>query len=177
MVKKIVASKGIYKDKLWTFYQCITYNFDRNGQIIGEPNFSEEEIMTISESPRDFLNQRQRPELMSISQIDEYIWRLSRSGASTVIRNLKIDLYQRYTVPFTSLAIIILGLPFSLIVKKRAAGLSSIGICILVGFMYYIMDAVSIALGRSGLLMPLVAASLSLLIALVTGLYLILRLP
>jgi len=43
--------------------------------------------------------------------------------------------------------------------------------------MYYIMDAVSIALGRSGLLMPLVAASFSLTIALVTGLYLILRLP
>ncbi|HTZ11110.1 MAG TPA: LptF/LptG family permease, partial [Candidatus Margulisiibacteriota bacterium] len=71
----------------------------------------------------------------------------------------------------------ILGLPFSLMVKKRAAGLSSFGICILVGFMYYIVDAVSIALGRSGMLMPLVAASSSLLIALVTGIYLILRLP
>jgi lipopolysaccharide export system permease protein len=133
--------------------------------------------MAISETPQDFLNQRQRPELMSISQIDEYIWKLSRSGATKVIRNLKLDLYQRYTSPFTSLVIIILGLPFSLIVKKRATALSSIGICILVGFLYYVMDAVSIALGRSGVLAPLIAVSLSHIIALVTGLYLIASLP
>ena len=177
LTKKIVANKGVYKNKLWKFYQCITYDFDRNGQILQEPRYLEEEIMTIPETPSDFINQRQRPDFMTISQIEDYIWRLSKSGASTVIRNLKVDLYQRFTSPFTSMIIILLGVPFSLIIRKRATGLSSIGLSITVGFLYYILDAVSIALGKSGILMPILAASLSHIVALLSGLYMISILP
>jgi lipopolysaccharide export system permease protein len=177
ITKKIVANKGVYKGELWRFHQCITYDFDRNGQVLKEPLYSEEEIMTIPETPRDFLNQRQRPDLMTIAQIDDYLWKLSRSGSTGVIRNLKVELYQRFTSPFTSLIIILLGVPFSLILKRRATGLSSIGLSIMVGFLYYILDAISIALGRGGILTPLLAVSLSHIVALVSGLYLIATLP
>jgi len=175
--KKIAANKGVYTDGLWKFYRCITYNFDQNGQILQEPQYSEEEIMIIPETPQDFINQRQRPDFMSIAQLEDYIWKLSRSGASTVIRGLKLDLYQRFTSPFTSLIIILLGIPFSLIMRRRATGLSSIGISIMVGFLYYILEAVSIALGRGGILPPMLAASLSHIIALLFGLHLIDTLP
>lgn len=177
ITKKIVANKGDYKDHLWKFYQCITYDFDRNGQILQEPRYFEEEIMTITETPRDFVNQRQRTEFMTIAQIDNYIWKLSKSGASTVIRNLKVDLYQRFSSPFTSVIIILLGIPFSLIMKRRATGLSSIGLSLVVGFLYYILDAISIALGKGGLFMPILAASLSHIVALFSSLYLIAALP
>jgi lipopolysaccharide export system permease protein len=177
LVRKIVANKGIYEDGLWRFSQSITYNFDKNGQIIDEPLYLEEEIMTIQEAPQDFLAQRQRPEYMTINQLDNYIWKLSKSGASTVIRNLKIDYYQKFASPFTSLIIILLGIPFSLIMKKRATGLSSIGFAIILGFFYYILDAVCIALGRGGIMPPLLAASSAHLIALGSSLYLINRLP
>ncbi|MFA5096545.1 MAG: LptF/LptG family permease, partial [Candidatus Omnitrophota bacterium] len=52
LTSKIVANKGVYEDGLWRFYQAITYNFDPNGQIVDEPQYLEEEIMTISETPR-----------------------------------------------------------------------------------------------------------------------------
>ncbi len=173
LVKKIVASKGVYEERLWKFYNSITYNFDDNGQIIDEPIYMEEEIMTIPEGPKDFLAQRQRPESMTISQLDTYIWKLSKSGATNVIRNLKIDLYQKFTSPFTSLIIILLGIPFSLMMHKRASGLSSIGISIMVGFLYYILDAVCIAIGRGGAIPPLATATLSHIIALSFSLYFI----
>lgn len=152
LIRKIVANKGIYEDGLWKFYQSITYNFDQNGQIAEEPLYFEEEIMPITETPNDFLAQRQRPEYMTINQLDNYIWKLSRSGATTVIRNLRIDLYQKFTSPFTSLIIVLLGIPFSLMMQKRATGLSSIGFSIMVGFLYYILDAVCIAIGRGGII-------------------------
>jgi lipopolysaccharide export system permease protein len=114
---------------------------------------------------------------MSIAQLDDYIWRLSRSGASTLIRNLRLDLYQRFTSPFTSLIIILLGIPFSLIMRRKATGLSSIGVSILVGFLYYILDAVCVALGKGGVLMPALSASLSHIIALSFSLYMINDLP
>lgn len=177
IIKKIVANKGVYNDGLWRFYQCITYNFDKNGQILEQPQYFEEEIMAIPETPHDFMSQRQHPDSMSIIQLDDYIWKLSKSGASGVIRNLKLELYQRFFSPFTSLFIILLGIPFSLMMKKRSTGLSSIGLSIMVGFLYYILDAVSIALGMGGLLMPIVAASLSHIAIFIFSLYLISSLP
>lgn len=177
IVKKIVATRGAYKDGLWRFYQCITYNFDENGQMKQEPQYLAEEIMSIPETPHDFLTQRQHPEIMTIAQLDDYIWKLSNSGATTVIRNLKVDLYQRFTAPFTSLIIILLGIPFALRMKKRATGLSSLGISIMVGFLYFVLSAVSIALGKVGFLIPILSASLSHIVALLLSLYLISALP
>ncbi|MFA5063037.1 MAG: LptF/LptG family permease [Candidatus Omnitrophota bacterium] len=177
LTRKIVANKGTYEEGIWKFYQSITYDFDRNGQIVNEPLYLEEEIMTIPEAPNDFLAQRQKPEFMTISQLDNYIWKMSRSGATTVIRNLKVDLYQKFTAPFTSLIIILLGIPFSLIMQKRASGLSSIGISIMVGFIYYILDAVCVAIGKGGFLPPFLAVSLAHIIALTFSISFIRRLP
>lgn len=177
ITRKIVANRGVYKDKRWKFYQCITYNFDENGQIIEEPVYLEEEAMDIPEGPRDFINQRQRVDFMTIAQLSDYIRKLSKSGASTVIRNLKLELYQRFTSPFTNLLIIMVGIPFALIIRKRATGLSSIGISIMVGFLYYILDAISIALGMGGILTPVLSASLSHISVLVFSTYLIAKLP
>jgi len=177
LIRKIVANKGVYQEGLWRFYQAITYNFDKNGQIIEEPLYLEEEIMPISETPHDFISQRQRLDFMTIAQLEDYIWKLSRSGATTVIRNLKVRLYQRYASPFTNLVIVLLGIPFSLIMRRRATGISSIGVSILVGFLYYILEAVSIAFGMGGVLPPVLAATTSHIIALVFSLYLINSLP
>lgn len=177
LTRKIVANKGVYEDGLWKFYQSITYDFDRNGQIIEEPQYLEEEIMTIPETPKDFLTQMQKPEYMTINQLDNYIWKLSRSGATTVIRNLKIDLYQKFSSPFSSLIIILLGIPFSLMMHRRATGLSSIGISIIVGFLYYIFDAIGIALGRGGIIPPVLSASAVQIAAVAFSLWLINRLP
>lgn len=177
ITKKIVANKGIYRNGLWRFYQSITYNFDENGQIKGQPQYFEEEIMAIPETPKDFLSQRERPDFMTIAQLDDYIWKLSKSGATTVIRNLKIDLYQRFTSPLTSIIIILLGIPFAIRIKKRATGLSSLGTSIMVGFLYYVLNAISIALGKAGILMPILSASLAHIVGLVFAIYLIETLP
>ena len=177
IIKKIVANKGVYEDGLWKFYRSITYEFDKNSQIKGDVIYLEEEIMAIPETPHEFLTQRQRPDFMTIAELDNYIWKLSKSGATTVIRNLKVDLYQRYAMPLTNIMMILLGIPFSLMIKKRATGLSSIGLSIMVGFLYYVLNAISIALGKAGMLMPVMAASLSHILVLMTSLYLISSLP
>ena len=170
--KKIVATSGIYKDGLWHFYECITYFIDEDGRIRGEPSYFPEQLMDIIESPQDFLKQRQKPEFMSVAQLNDYILKLSKSKATKVIRNLKVDLYQRFFMPLTCLVILIVGIPFSLIMHKRATGLSSAGIAILIGFLYYVVNAVSLAFGKAGLFPPILAASLSHILFLSLGLYL-----
>lgn len=177
IIKKIVASKGVYAEGLWRFYQVITYDFDEDGQTKQEPQYLEEEIMAIPETPHEFLTQRQRPDYMTIAQLDDYIWKLSKSGATGVIRNLKVDLYERFTAPFTSVLIVLLGIPFALRMRKRATGLSSIGLSMMMGFFFYVANAVSIAFGKAGILMPILSASLAQIVAFLLSLYFIYSLP
>ncbi|MFH1440620.1 MAG: LptF/LptG family permease [Candidatus Omnitrophota bacterium] len=177
ITKKIVANKGVYTGGHWVFYQSITYEFDTYGQITTTPQYYEEEVMSIAENPEEFLAQRKSPDLMNISQLNEYIWKLSKSGATTVVRNLSVDLYQRYTMPLISLIIILLGIPCSLKIRRRATGISSIGIAIILAFSYYVLNAICIAFGKSGLLLPIISASLSHIIAICLSLYLIFELP
>ena len=167
----MVATSGKWEDGIWKFTDSITYNFDQDGQVIGEPTYFKEELMDIQETPMDFLKQRQHPEFMNIAQLNNYIFILSKSGAKTVIRNFKVDLYQRFTFPFTSLVIVVLGIPFALMIKKRASALSSVGISILLGFLYYVSSAVSLAFGKAGFLPPFLAASLAHMMFLGFGLY------
>lgn len=177
ILRKIWAEKGEFREGKWIFYRSFTYSFDANGQISQEPQFFDEEMMTFTEKPADFLTQQQQPELMSIAQLQEYIWRLSRSGATAVIRRFTIDLYQRFLSPFTSLLIILLSIPCALRVHRRAAGLSSLGLALALGFLYYILNAVSIALGNAGYLPAFAAASLVHVCVLGASLFLIATLP
>lgn len=171
--KKIVASEGMYKDGLWHFYECITYFFDVDGRLSEQPLYLAEQIMDIAETPQDFLKQMQRPEFMSAAQLNNYILKLSMSKAKGVIRNLEVDLYQRYFMPLSSVVILIAGIPFALLMRRRATGLSSLGIAIMVGFLYYVVNAVSIAFGKAGILPPILSASLSHILFLSLGFYFI----
>ncbi|MDD5348274.1 MAG: LptF/LptG family permease [Candidatus Omnitrophica bacterium] len=177
IIRKIVARKGVYQDGIWKFFQSITYIFDENGQLKVAPQFAEEEVAPITETPKDFITQRQSTDFMSLSQIEDYIWRLSKSGASAAIRSLKVDYYDRFTMPLTNLIIIILGIPFALRIRRKATGLSSFGISIAVGFIYYVLNAISLALGKAGILSPLLAVSISHLLVLLWSIYLIGTLP
>jgi lipopolysaccharide export system permease protein len=133
--------------------------------------------MTISETPKDFLTQRQRPDIMTTSQLQDYLWKLSKSGAKSVIKRIKVELYQRFALPFTNIVIILLGIPFALKMQKRATGIASLGISIIMGFLYYVLNAVSIALGMAGKLPPFLAAFLSHIIAFSFSIYMISKLP
>ena len=176
VIKKTFADRGVYKNGLWVFYKTITYNYGDN-EAMPEAEYREEEIMAIPETPEELLSQRQNPDFMDIKELDDYIWKLTKSGAVSVVQNFKVDFYARFFSPFTNIIIILLGIPFALKMKRRAGGLASVGLSIIVAFLYFVFDAVSIALGKSGILTPILAASLSHVIMLVFALILIMDLP
>ncbi|MFC1658197.1 LptF/LptG family permease [Candidatus Omnitrophota bacterium] len=171
--KKIIASYGIYKDGAWNFHECVTYFFDSQSRLKGEPVYVPVQLMDITESPTDFLKQRQKPQFMSVAQLNDYILKLSMGRAEAVVKSLKVDFYYRFLMPLTTLVILFVGIPFSLMMHRRATGLSSLGIAIMVGFLYYVVNAVSIAFGKAGLFPPLLSVLLSPLIFLMCSFILI----
>jgi len=161
--QKIVALKGVWTGIAWKFYQAQITTFDRDD--ITTPlkiKVYKEKLMDIKESPDDFLKQRLNVNSMNIRQLEDYIDRFSKSGAQKALNNMRVDLYQKIAYPFGNFVIVLVGLPFALMIRGRKGGaFIAIGMALLLGFLYYVANAVSIAFGKGGLLSPVLSAWLT----------------
>jgi len=177
IISKVIAEKAVWKDNHWTFYKCLIYDFYTDGEAKHEPYFFEEKQMDILESPKKLLQQKKRIELMNTTQLAEYISRISKSGAVEVVRDLKVDLYQKFASPLSCIVLIFLAIPFSFLTGRKHTGVNTFGIFIASSFLYYLSSVVGIALGKEAILIPFLAAWLAPLLFLGLSVYLIQRMP
>lgn len=150
VISKMYANKAYWKNNSWIAEQYLVYKFDKNNRVL-DSYYLENYKLDIEETPDDFLRQRQKIIYMNSRQLFNYISKLSGSGAETAIRYLWIDLYQKIFSQFACLIMIFIGLPCSIAIRRKAVGFSSIGISILVALLYYVLQAVSIALGKNNI--------------------------
>ena len=160
MKQKIVALKGAWTGIAWKFYQCQITTFSASD--INTPlkiKVYSEKLMDIKESPNDFLKQRLNVTSMNIRQLESYINRFSKSGAAKALNNMRVDLHQKIAYPFGNFVIVLIGLPFALMIRNRKGGaFVAIGVALVLGFLYYVTNAVALAFGKSGLLSPILSA-------------------
>jgi lipopolysaccharide export system permease protein len=173
IVEKIVAFKGVWTGIAWKFYNCqiTTYN-STLPNLPGEVKVYPEKLMDIKETPKEFLRQRRNIAAMNIRELNDYINRFSDSGALKAINDMKVDLFQKIALPLRNIVIVLAGLPFVLVTagKRKAATFTSIGIALIIGFLYYVLDAVGLALGKGGALSPWLSAFIAPATFLVIGL-------
>ncbi len=173
LVEKIVALKGVWTGIAWKFYNCqiTTYN-SALPNVPGEVKVYPEKLMDIKETPKDFVKQRLDVNAMNIKQLSSYINRFSGSGAIKTVNNLKVDLFEKIALPLRIIVIVLAGLPFALSSsgKRKAATFTSIGIALIIGFSYYVIDAVGLALGKGDGLPTWSCAFVAPLIFLIIGL-------
>lgn len=160
MRQKIVALKGVWTGIAWKFYQCQITTFSETD--INTPlkiKIYKEKLMDIKESPDDFLKQRLNVTSMNIRQLKSYIDRFSNSGAAKALNNLRVDLHQKIAYPFGNFVIVLIGLPFAMMIRSRkGSAFASIGVALILGFLYYVANALSLAFGKSGLFSPILSA-------------------
>jgi lipopolysaccharide export system permease protein len=160
MKQKITAFKGAWTGIAWKFYQCHITTFNQTD--ISSPlkiKVYKEKLMDIKESPEDFLKQKLNVNSMNIRQLKGYIDRFSKSGAQKALNNMRIDLHQKLAYPFGNFVIVLIGLPFALMIRSRkGSSFDALGIALILGFLYYITNAVSLAFGKSGALPPILSA-------------------
>jgi lipopolysaccharide export LptBFGC system permease protein LptF len=104
------------------------------------------------------------------------IKKLKKINADSKLSNLIIDSYNKVSDPFAHLFLAIGALPFALEIKKRKVALSALGIGFLFWFLYYYLASLSCALGKTGIILPLLApwvAPLFFLTVGITGLFFI----
>ncbi len=163
IIQKIVALRGEWTGIAWKFYQCQITSYSSEGR--NEPikiKIFNEKLMDIQENPKDLLRQRVDVSAMDTRQLKEYIDRFSKSGATKAINNLKVDFHQKVAYPFGNFVIILIGLPFALMIKSRkGATFSALAISVAIGFVYHVLNALSLAFGKGEALPPILSAWLT----------------
>lgn len=174
MTEKITAMKGEWTGSAWKLYNCQTTRYNPVDQSLeGDAPFFKEKIVNIQESPADILKQKSTTSTMNIRELKAYTKRFKGSGAIGVLNGLKVDLHQKIAYPFSCVIIIFVGMPFALVTgRRKGLTFASVGIALLIGFFFFVVNSVGLALGKGGILPPPVSAWFAPVIFLLTGFWL-----
>jgi lipopolysaccharide export system permease protein len=107
------------------------------------------------ESPDYFETEAPEADFMTVHQLREYIAELRNSGFNVVPQ--MVDLQRKLAFPFVTLVMTLIGIPFGVTMGKRGT-LYGIGLGIALALSYWVLFHVFLAVGRAGLLSPVLAA-------------------
>ena len=177
IIKKTICKKIIYENKKWIAYDIIEYDLDENGRMINFPNNWVSKELELKDKPQELILKKSIfSSFYSLKHLKTEIDRLKKVQSARLLDNLTIDFYQKIAEPFAHLFLVIGILPVALEIKKRKVGLSSFGVGFVFGFSYYVITSFSLALGKTGFILPILSPCLTPLVFLsfgITGLILI----
>jgi LPS export ABC transporter permease LptG len=106
------------------------------------------------EGPEYFESEQPIAEMMTVGQLRRYVQELSASGLNVTTQ--AVELQRKLAFPFVTLVMTLLAVPFGVSMGRRGA-LYGIGIGIVMALSYWILSSVFVALGKGGLLDPVLA--------------------
>jgi len=152
--RTITAKSGKWVVDTWKLENGTIYNYDEEGKITYEMSFTNMDIIVKEDLQKFFKNQRTAQE-MSSKELRQQIDILQQAGVDT--KNFEVDLYLKYSIPFSGLIFVLLGVPLGLRVK-RGSKATGIIISIVLVLLYYIFLSTTRSMGRGGMLIPFLAA-------------------
>ena len=169
--RTITAKEGTWVADTWKLENGTIYNNHESEEGAYEMSFTTLDIILKEDLQKFFKNQR-TPQEMSSKELKQQIDILQQAGADT--KSLEVDLYMKYSVPFSGLIFVLLGVPLGLRVK-RGSKATGIIISIVLVFIYYISVSTIRSFGRGGGMVPVLAAWLPNIIFAILGTILIFR--
>jgi LPS export ABC transporter permease LptF/LPS export ABC transporter permease LptG len=128
--------------------------------------------LRLPERYQDFAEVPRAPDVMNYVELREYIGRLNAAGHK--VGKYLVDLYSKIAFPFAHPIMALVGIPFAL-QSPRGGRVIGIALCLALGLGYFIVHSAALALARTEILPPLVAAWAANCLFASLGLYLFLR--
>ncbi|WP_298435483.1 LPS export ABC transporter permease LptG [Geobacter sp.] len=107
---------------------------------------------------------------MGFLKLKEYIRKLRRGGYETT--RYEAQMHAKISLPFASLIMAFLGIPFALRGGRSSGIAVGIGASIAIGFAYFITNSILISFGQTGVLPPFVSAWIANLLFALSGVWL-----
>ncbi|MFH1791470.1 MAG: LptF/LptG family permease, partial [Candidatus Omnitrophota bacterium] len=170
VLRKISVKKMSWENKRWVGTDVVIYNINKKGEFLGTPEIAERKIISLNETPLDFINNQWQPQYMSYGQLKKYLT-VFLGGSMLAKRRFSVDLNYKVAFPFSCLVMILVACPFTL-VTARGAALLGMAKGIIIALTYIPLLAIGLALGKGGTLPPFLAAWLANIVLGGLGLYL-----
>ena len=174
LVEVTEADEARFRDSTWTLYQGRHRRFSPDGTVSTTAFDRQPIVMTLI--PDDFTTWLAGDsELMTFHDIRAYSRRRLQQGSQAA--RLTIDYYSRIAFPFVTIVMALVGIALSLRRSGARGGSMAMGIgqALAVGFCYWTTHSIAIALGRGGVLTPLIAAWMANGLFMSFGLYLMFK--
>lgn len=155
--KKTVAREAKWTGTEWILSHATDYSLQQKGEILGDPVFQETAVYAeFDESPDEFLNAVNENLSISYRDLKDYIAKLRENGIK--VSTELVTLHQKLSIPWQSMVVMFLTVPFLAKTTTRRLIAFNILICIAFVFLYHVTSAVMFAMGKAGKLFPLLSA-------------------
>ena len=154
--RRLDAREAHWNGDGWTFYKVAIRAFLPGGEVMTE--MYDERDIPIPEKPDDFKKGMQDPNQMTYGELKDYVEKLRSDGYDST--RYVVDLHKKVSFPFLTLIMVLMGSPLALAASHgRGGGIAQgVGISLVIGFIYWVAFAISIAMGYAGTFPPIIAA-------------------
>jgi lipopolysaccharide export system permease protein len=154
VLRRVDAARADWEEGRWVFYDGVERTFKEDGSM-ETANWSRKPI-ALRETPEDFREVERETEEMPISKLRTYIRKVAAEGYDPT--PYRVELQKKIAYPVLNLVTVFLGIPFAIRFSRHGGIAMGVGISVVLGFVYWVFFAVTVSVGRSGLLPPVVAA-------------------
>lgn len=162
--RRIDAQKAFWDGEKWIFMKGAVREFLETGEHI--TTFDRLPMPELPERPEDLAKEEIEPEEMNFTELKDYIDKVRRGGG--LIDKYLVDLYVKFSFPFTSLIFAVIGTALSS-ARRKPSMATGFGLTLFISFTYYGILRIGQALGHSGVIQPLFGAWMGNIIFLTIG--------
>ncbi len=171
VTRRLDMDRMAWKDSAWVGYGVTERIFGPSGAL--SYGFHDSlPIHGIRETPLDFGSRQKSPEEMNFLELRRYIERVRQAGGDP--RGLLVEFYLKFFFPLSNLIMVMVGAPLALR-NPRSGKATSIGLAILLAFLFFSLLRLGQTLGHKGVLPPLPAAGVADAVFAALGIFLLRR--
>jgi lipopolysaccharide export system permease protein len=171
VTRRVDARRLTYADSVWT---AITAE-ERLFSPTGEMSFTLYDTLPlpeIADTPEDFGSRRKSAAEMNIFELREHIERIRTAGGNPT--GDLVEFWLTLFFPFSTLIMVLVGAPLATS-NPRSGKSTSIGLAVLLGFIFFSLARFGQTLGHKGALEPVLAAALPEVVFVLLGIWLFRR--
>lgn len=171
VTRRVDALRLVYMDSVWTGITAEERRFSPTGEM----SFTLHDTLPlpeIADTPEDFGSRRKSAAEMNIFQLREHIERVRNAGGNPT--GDLVEFWLTLFFPFSTLIMVLVGAPLATN-NPRSGKSTSIGLAVLLGFIFFSLARFGQTLGHKGALEPILAAALPEVVFVLLGIWLFRR--
>ena len=153
-VKRIEADQGVNNNHGWLFKNVVV-RFISNGNAIRTDNLPALEL-PLALKVDDLKVLEKGTDNLGILALNSYCKKLRRGGYDPT--RYLAQMHSRISLPFSSLIMAFLGIPFALRGGRSSGIALGIAISLAIGFSYFIINSTLLSFGQAGVISPIISA-------------------